>query len=180
MRRELLPEESWEWMLFISREEWQLVFSLSAAMQHVGRTGRDASLMDSLLAAVGFLHEECNYRFRGLIYEEGKLIATRLKPVEEGNISWVLQLKMVLAGQAPPPDYSVHVPVALDYARSRVQKGPGREELLSMLHDFATFVADTVAIMKQKRPTEEERRILLQHAEEMRERRDAAMKQVVN
>lgn len=112
-----LPTQDLRWWLWLTREEWQLAYALSFAADDAGLLadlGLD-TVNKQLLWAVSYLNGECGYELKGIhIRDDGEYLAKQEDPVEPGNV-----LTIQLMRRMETPDYAVHVPDALAYARER-------------------------------------------------------------
>lgn len=107
-----IDEEGYKVMLWLSREEWSLVYSLVNAWQMEGTLNLELPLPVLFQAVVTRLEHDFGYECEGLrATVDGDLYPRDEHPVEVANIQWVLMYQ-----QDKPPDYLARVKEAIEYA----------------------------------------------------------------
>lgn len=159
---------SLEFMIWLTRREWQLCYVLSFAAQAEDMIpGMHFTLGDLFRWAILYLQEECGYRFEGLrLRQDGKLVALQAEPVERRNVNFIQACKLSEHPGYAPPSYELHFPVAIEYAKEHV---PGRDKILPLLESAHRELLDMVREVRESKPDEETRRAIRAGLEAARE-----------
>lgn len=125
-----LDRSSLEFMVYMTRVEWQLVYSLSFALsaEDVVPDHANTSLGALFRWTMAHLRHEHGYEFEALkVSEDGDLWTEEEEPVSPDNAAWLIMIR-----KGAGPDYSVHLPDAIDYAERMIPSldtAPMREAL---------------------------------------------------
>lgn len=118
--RKPFPRGKNQFMLWLSREEFQFVYSATLALQMAGDLNAALDMADAFEAVIERMIDEDGYEFRGLaLDEDGRIVPTTIRAIEPNNGHWVAMLYQAdpLAPSGKSLDLAIHLPVAIRHAR---------------------------------------------------------------
>lgn len=130
----------WLWM---TRQEWQLAFALSGALEAERLIEGGQSLGAAMRAAVVYLSRKYDFFWTGLtVDQDGALWTRREEPVEVANELFVTALRRGVA-----LSYDVHFPAAIEEIERRE---PGARLELDMLRQAWSTIRRVAAEQREK------------------------------
>ena len=100
-------------MLWLSREEWALCYSLVSAYQFDGQLSLELSLPEAFVAVICRLEHEFGFQWEGVVTSQhGEIYPRDTHPVEVANLYWVMQYQNGVA-----PDFHARAKEALEASR---------------------------------------------------------------
>jgi hypothetical protein len=151
------PFRDVRWQLWLTADEWRLLYGLGFAMILASEEHADASVQHMMGATALLLTEALEWKFEGLaVAESGELLPKQGQAVEPRNLMWL----MMLSGETQTkPDLKIHVERAAELVRA-APPSEAREGLLEILDHARAHLREAVAAAHAVEPPEEAKQYL--------------------